>query len=59
MKSLLEREDYRSGQVEIICLVRGEGRATLISDQLPVKVVVGDLADVEIVKAAAEEADGV
>ncbi|KAJ7930872.1 hypothetical protein B0H13DRAFT_876111 [Mycena leptocephala] len=56
LKSILGREDYRRGRVEITCLVRGEGRASDIK-QLGVKVVVGDLADVDIVQAAAEEAD--
>ncbi|KAJ7088129.1 hypothetical protein C8R44DRAFT_819520 [Mycena epipterygia] len=57
VKSLLEREDYRRGCVEITCLVRGEERAIVIKEQLGVKVVIGDLADVDIVQAAAENAD--
>ncbi|KAJ7834251.1 hypothetical protein B0H14DRAFT_2363888 [Mycena olivaceomarginata] len=53
---MLEREDYQRGQVEITCLVRGEDRASLIRE-LGVKVVVADLADVDIVEAAAAQAD--
>jgi hypothetical protein len=53
---MLEREDYQRGQVEITCLVRGEDRASLIRE-LGVKVVVADLADVDVVEAAAAQAD--
>ncbi|KAJ6476688.1 hypothetical protein C8R47DRAFT_1178836 [Mycena vitilis] len=49
--------DYQRGQVEITCLVRGEERACLIRERLGVKVVVGDLADTDVVQATAEEAD--
>ncbi|KAJ7138927.1 hypothetical protein C8R46DRAFT_921747, partial [Mycena filopes] len=45
------------GLVEITCLVRGETRAAAISAHLGVKVVVADLADVDIVEAAAGNAD--
>ncbi|KAJ7091287.1 hypothetical protein C8R43DRAFT_1172096 [Mycena crocata] len=55
--SLLERPDYKNGHVKVTCLVRGEERAKFIRDHLGVEVVVGDLADMDIVKAAAETAD--
>ncbi|KAF8181385.1 hypothetical protein K438DRAFT_1601561 [Mycena galopus ATCC 62051] len=54
---MLGREDYQRGQLEITCLVRGTDRASLIREQLGVKVVVGDLADVDIVENAAAQAD--
>ncbi|KAJ6628315.1 hypothetical protein B0H10DRAFT_211920 [Mycena sp. CBHHK59/15] len=57
LSSLLEREDYKRGDVKITCLVRGEDRANLIKEQLGVNVLVGDLADVDIVRSAAEGAD--
>ncbi|KAJ7763048.1 hypothetical protein B0H16DRAFT_1661807 [Mycena metata] len=49
--------DYKLGLVEITCLVRGEDRASAIRDQLGVKVLVADLAEVDIIEAAAEIAD--
>ncbi|KAJ7461155.1 hypothetical protein FB451DRAFT_1096097 [Mycena latifolia] len=55
--SFLDREDYKRGDVEVTCLVRGKYRSILIRERLGVKVVIGDLADVDTVKAAAEEAD--
>ncbi|KAJ6550982.1 hypothetical protein DFH09DRAFT_1039023 [Mycena vulgaris] len=55
--SLLHREDYKRGDVEVTCLVRDEGRAAVLRARVGVKVVVGDLDDVDIVVAAAAEAD--
>ncbi|KAJ6452776.1 hypothetical protein C8R45DRAFT_882741 [Mycena sanguinolenta] len=57
LKSILGRQDYQRGQVEIACLVRGEDRAALIREELGVHVVLADLADIDIVEAAASEAD--
>ncbi|KAJ7255639.1 hypothetical protein C8J57DRAFT_598416 [Mycena rebaudengoi] len=56
LRTLLERNDYKRGDVKITCLVRGEERAELVR-KLGVEVVVGDLADVDIVKRAAAAAD--
>ncbi|KAJ7035983.1 hypothetical protein C8F04DRAFT_1036897 [Mycena alexandri] len=57
LNSLLGREDYKRGLVEITCLVRGEDRGSAIRDQLGVKVLVADLAEVDVIEAAAENAD--
>lgn len=53
----MERDDVKRGDVLITCLVRGEARAKLLRDQLGVQTLVGDLADVDIIVAAAHEAD--
>ncbi|KAJ7226904.1 hypothetical protein GGX14DRAFT_530826 [Mycena pura] len=49
--------NYPIKVVEITCLVRGEDRASAIREQLGVNVVVGDLADADIVEAAAGQTD--
>ncbi|KAJ7065557.1 hypothetical protein C8F01DRAFT_1053661 [Mycena amicta] len=57
LTTLLDRDDYKRGQVKITCLVRGDDRARLIKQRLGVDVVVGDLAEGELVRRAAAEAD--
>ncbi|KAF7296397.1 Epimerase domain-containing protein [Mycena chlorophos] len=61
LSALLAREDYKDGRVKITCLVRGGlgDRAALIERLgVDVTVLVGDLADWELLRAAAAEADG-
>lgn len=57
LRTLLEREDVRNGNMEITCIIRGGDRAKLLRDQLGVKTVVADLDDVDAVEKAAEGAD--
>ncbi|KAF7377185.1 Epimerase domain-containing protein [Mycena sanguinolenta] len=57
LQSILGRQDYQHGQVEIACLVRGEDRAALIRREFGVHVIMADLADVDVIEAAAAQAD--
>ncbi|KAL0580402.1 hypothetical protein V5O48_001647 [Marasmius crinis-equi] len=57
LRTLLEREDVRKGDIEITCLIRGEDRAKLLRDQLGVKTVVADLDQTDLVEKAAAGAD--
>ncbi|KAJ7100942.1 hypothetical protein B0H15DRAFT_1018211 [Mycena belliarum] len=57
LAALLARADVRRGDVRVTCLVRDAAGAAHIRERLGVNIVVGDLADTDVVRAAAAEAD--
>ncbi|KAF7303425.1 hypothetical protein MIND_00571100 [Mycena indigotica] len=57
LSAFLERPDYLAGNVRLTVLVRGEARAAVLREKIGVEVLVADLADVDVVRAAAREAD--